>query len=122
MTNVIPFTRPAPNTTPQDLSEDDIRKVIDCVRVLQGKWSSRFIRVEEEANWAYVYWFGPADDCTPVFSITRTVSSYRVVSWHMMDFVLNGGFSEYSADTIDPTLEFIKMQAAEVAAYACLAG
>lgn len=121
MTNVIPFKRPAPNTTPQDLSEDDIRKIIECVRALQGKWSSRFVRIEDEASWAYIYWFGPAEDCTPVFSITRTVSSYTVVSWHMMDFVVNGGFSECSADNIDQAFEFMAMQATDVAAYACLA-
>ena len=116
MTNVIPFKRRAHNTMPQDLSKDDIQIILESVRALKGKWSSRFVQIEDEASWAYVYWFGPAEDCTPVFSITRTVSSYTVVSWHMMEFVLNGGFSEYSADNIDHTLAFMKVRAEEAVA------
>ena len=112
MSNVIPLTKRSHEQLPMDLSNTDIEKILTDVRTIEGKWSAKFVRVEYEASWAYVYCYGSTDDCTPVFSITRKGSAYTVVSWHLLDFILNGGFSEYTGD-LDSALQFIKLRAEE---------
>ena len=112
VSNVISFKKHVQNQLPTDLSPTDIEKVLTTVRAIKGQWSAKFVRIGQEASWAYVYCSGPVDDCTPTFSITRKASTYTVVSWHLIDFVLDGGFPELTGD-LDSTLLFLKMLAEE---------
>ena len=114
MSNVISFPKRSQDQSPADLSQTDIELILTSVKAIEGKWSARFVRIQHEESWAYVYCYGPTDDCTPTFSITRRGSAYTVVSWHLIDFVLNGGFSEYTGDLVS-ALQFIKLLAEQEA-------
>jgi hypothetical protein len=110
MANVVPF---AQREVATDLQPDDIDAILNCIRSLPGEWGAKFVRVsrfqgQSEANWGYVFPRGPVDDTTPTMSITRTTTSYTVVSWDLLEFAAEGSFAECRAQTIGDVLAIIR--------------
>jgi hypothetical protein len=111
-----------------DLRHTDIDAILDCARSLPGQWGAKLIRMADpkcscEANWAYVFPRGQVDDMTPTISITRTSSSYMVVSWDLFELAAEGAFAQYCAQTIGDVLAIVReivssLSGANSAAYA----
>src|ERR1022692_1670612 len=92
-----------------DLEPNDIDAIMECARSLPGQWGAKIIRVVRskdlpQANWGYIFRRKQEDDIAPVLSITRTRTRYTIVAWDLLEFVVDGCFSEYCAATLADVL------------------
>ncbi len=94
---------------PIDLDQDDVRAILEYAKRLGGNWLVRFVRMchareKPEPKWGYFFFCGPADDGMPIITITRTASAYRVISWDILQLLMEGNFTELRGDTIAEAL------------------
>jgi hypothetical protein len=96
-----------------DLELNDINAIVECARSLPGQWGAKIMRIERckdrrEVSWGYIFRREQPDDIAPVLSITRTSAHYTIVAWDLLEFAMEGCFSEYCAATLDEVVATVR--------------
>jgi len=95
---------------PVDLDDSDVEAISAEVGRIEGGWDVKYVRISHsvgvpEPKWAYIFHRGPATDANkPILSITRTKYHYTVVCWDILQFIMEGHFTEHRSDSLEDSL------------------